>query len=92
MGSYDVTTVQRTNKYTYKILQVLPENSPQSSGQRAPRGPRGGHSGVVWASFESLPNLAPFFGFHPVMSYPTINGITILKGRFLYTVIVLLIL
>ncbi|XP_071792804.1 fibrocystin-L-like isoform X2 [Asterias amurensis] len=57
---------------------VPPENSGHSSIQRAPYSPGGGHTGIVWPSFMSLPNLAPFFGFHPVTSYPTLNGVSML--------------
>ncbi|XP_071793632.1 fibrocystin-L-like isoform X1 [Asterias amurensis] len=53
---------------------VQPENAGQSSKQRAPRPPGGGHAGYVWGSFLSSSNGSPFKTFHGCNSYPMING------------------
>ncbi|XP_022097673.1 fibrocystin-L-like isoform X1 [Acanthaster planci] len=55
---------------------VQPENAGQSSKQRGPRAPGGGHTGLLWSSFLSGSNGAPFKPFHGANSYPMINGIT----------------
>ncbi|CAH1775752.1 unnamed protein product [Owenia fusiformis] len=58
-----------------------PNGGRSRPGVRAPRTKSGGHAGFVMSSFESGPVSAPFFPWHKPMSYPTINGHTILKDN-----------